>query len=305
MFKKLLYLIPNTLTLVSLFLGFSSILFSIQAINDLYLSARSTSTQSAALAIEAYPERFLALAGILIFLASLFDFLDGFSARYLKAATPMGKQLDSLVDFVSFGLAPAVLFFTITLIAVEHIPEAGIYYSLWDGFLTDWVRERIFLCKLLAFILPSCTMFRLARFNLIQEKRPYFEGLPSTYAGALMGIILTFNFYLTPLANWIGVSNNFTWLLPFFKVTEQLFFNYFFLIVIYITVSLLMVTRIRFYKIEAIIASNKGKTYVIPLFIVLAILSALFFKYVYVLVGLGYILFSMVYFILRYRVDAN
>ena len=99
-----------------------------------------------------------------ILLAGLFDFLDGFAARALKAYSPMGKELDSLADMVSFGLAPGMLAFS--LLGASAYP--------------DWI-------KFTGFIIPVFSALRLAKFN-IDENR---IGLWGTSAGghlvALMG----------------------------------------------------------------------------------------------------------------------
>ncbi len=297
MFKQFVYLIPNVLTLTSLFLGFSSILFSVQAVNDLYLSALRTET-----AVDAYPENFLALAGLFILLAAIFDFLDGFSARFFKASTPMGKQLDSLADFLSFGVAPAVLFFTITLIATEYVPATGIEYILPLGIGGAWLRENLIVCKLLAFILPGCTMLRLAKFNLLNEHRPYFEGLPSTYAGAFLGVILTFNFYITPLGSTIaGTMTIPLFVLEFVQFFAELFSNYLFLMSSYLILAFLMISPLRFYKLDVILANQRWRQYLIPTLMVAIVLSALFFKYVYILAGVGYIVGSAIYSLINRR----
>ncbi|MDD2549224.1 MAG: CDP-alcohol phosphatidyltransferase family protein, partial [Bacteroidales bacterium] len=91
--------IPNTLTLVNLFLGCLSIVASF--------------------------EGDLLLAGYLILFAAVFDFLDGFAARLLKAYSPIGKDLDSLSDLVSFGVAPSVIVFHLLKDALALAPEQG------------------------------------------------------------------------------------------------------------------------------------------------------------------------------------
>jgi CDP-diacylglycerol--serine O-phosphatidyltransferase len=104
------------------------------------------------------------LAAALIMLAVLMDAMDGRLARRLDTASELGKQLDSLCDLVSFGVAPSLLIYD-------------------QVFIRDMIPLGIVL--FLLFIL--CSAFRLARFNVMQV--PYFVGVPITLAGALMALL--------------------------------------------------------------------------------------------------------------------
>jgi CDP-diacylglycerol--serine O-phosphatidyltransferase len=107
----------------------------------------------------------IALAAGLIFLAMLFDALDGYLARLAKAPSGFGAQLDSLADLVTFGVAPAYLL-------VKMCPEV----TLWNKF-SVWVIAGTFL---------TCVALRLARFNIEtgeEDDHREFKGLPSP-AGA-------------------------------------------------------------------------------------------------------------------------
>ena len=95
-------------------------------------------------------------AWLFILAAGCFDFLDGFAARLLKAASPMGKELDSLCDLVSFGLAPALMLFHWYLYA-GHAYSAFAY------------------CALLIVLFAA---LRLAKFNTDPEQSVDFKGLP-------------------------------------------------------------------------------------------------------------------------------
>ncbi|MEO6894485.1 MAG: CDP-alcohol phosphatidyltransferase family protein, partial [Ginsengibacter sp.] len=96
--------IPNIFTLLNLFAGCMAIVFALQTnsvifyLNDQYVSSFNI------------PEK-LSWAAICIIIAAVIDFLDGFVARLLKATSEMGKQLDSLSDVVSFGVAPSVILY--------------------------------------------------------------------------------------------------------------------------------------------------------------------------------------------------
>ena len=94
--------IPNIFTLFNLFFGCCAIVFALQTDSIIIFNDGDVTTFN-------LPEQ-LALAGIFIGLSGIVDFLDGFVARLFKASSEMGKQLDSLADVVSFGVAPGVIF---------------------------------------------------------------------------------------------------------------------------------------------------------------------------------------------------
>jgi CDP-diacylglycerol--serine O-phosphatidyltransferase len=112
----------------------------------------------------------LALSGnyscamIAIFIAAGFDFLDGFAARLLKAYSPIGKDLDSLADIVSFGVAPGMILFDF----LDRLQKT-----------VDWghpVYGKLFL--LAAFAIPVFSALRLAKFNNDERQHTSFIGLP-------------------------------------------------------------------------------------------------------------------------------
>lgn len=137
--KKLKSQVANMVTLSNLFFGGFSIIFTIQG--DLNYSI------------------------FFIFLAALFDRFDGMIARKLKIESELGKQLDSMSDIISFGVAPALLLYQGI---IHYFSNSGIFITVF-------------------FI--GCGAFRLARFN-ITENHGYFHGLPITAAGC----ILTFSY---------------------------------------------------------------------------------------------------------------
>ena len=108
------------------------------------------------------------MALIFIILGAVFDFFDGMSARLLNVSSPIGKELDSLADDVTFGVAPATMVFT--LLHQLHYPE-----------FLDPLREFI---PYLAFIIAAFSALRLAKFNLDERQTTSFIGLP-TPANAL------------------------------------------------------------------------------------------------------------------------
>jgi CDP-diacylglycerol---serine O-phosphatidyltransferase len=99
---------------------------------------------------------------ILIFLAGIFDVFDGAIARALKVSDDLGKQLDSLADVISFGLAPSVIIYS----ALEmHLP-----------FQMQWI-------KYFAFLNVACAAIRLGRFNIATDQSTDFSGMPSPANG--------------------------------------------------------------------------------------------------------------------------
>lgn len=136
--KSIVRHIPNTLTCISLAFGLYA---SISGLSGNYYTA---------------------LAAILI--AAVFDFLDGLAARALKAYSAMGKELDSLSDLVSFGVAPGMMLF-----------------SFLDKLLYDLSWNHSWPCKLFllsAFAIPVFSALRLAKFNIDTRQKSSFIGLP-------------------------------------------------------------------------------------------------------------------------------
>jgi CDP-diacylglycerol--serine O-phosphatidyltransferase len=118
-------------------------------------------------------DRPLAAAAILL-LAMVFDFLDGFLARMLRARSAMGVELDSLADVVSFGVAPALL---------AHVLVA----DALPGDAAGWER----LLPWLPAVIPAFSAYRLAKFNLDTRQTRSFIGMP-TPAHALFWVTLVF-----------------------------------------------------------------------------------------------------------------
>ena len=109
----------------------------------------------------------LDLAFYLMILAAVFDFLDGFSARMLKAYSPMGKELDSLADLISFGLLPALM----------------IHRRLVEGGMTGfWIYVPVIICIFSA--------LRLAKFNVDDRQSENFLGLPTPACAMWCGSLI-------------------------------------------------------------------------------------------------------------------
>ena len=112
----------------------------------------------------------LVIASILIFLAGLFDFSDGFSARMLKAYSEFGKSLDSLADVVSFGIAPSIIMVELLTKAVQS-SDHGFQFlqgGFWESFEVT--------C---GFFIAVFSAIRLAKFNIDQRQVNTFIGVPT------------------------------------------------------------------------------------------------------------------------------
>ena len=147
--KKARMILPNAITLIGVCIGLTSIKFAIDG-------------------------KF-AIAIIAILFAGLMDALDGRIARLIKGTSKMGKELDSLGDVISFGVAPALIMYFWNL---QFLDKLG------------W-----FICL----IYVVCVALRLARFNINSEDSPswkdnFFEGMPSPAGGIVVLMPLIFSF---------------------------------------------------------------------------------------------------------------
>jgi CDP-diacylglycerol--serine O-phosphatidyltransferase len=155
--------LPNIFTLLNLFFGCIAIVFILQN------GVVPVADQNGELALM-LPEK-IYWASAFIGIAAIIDFLDGLVARMLNLSSEMGKQLDSLADVVSFGVAPGMIIYQFLRLAYAQ-EEGGMDISaLW---------------LLPAFIVPCAGAFRLARFNLDKEQSYGFKGVPIPAAGLLV-----------------------------------------------------------------------------------------------------------------------
>jgi len=126
------------------------------------------------LAIIALFEGYWYIAALLILLAAVLDFLDGFAARLLKVSGPFGKELDSLADMVSFGLAPGIMMYMLLTSAVaptqwsDFNPDGTLAIGKTD--YSQWL-------PYLAMFIPLMSAYRLAKFNLDTRQTDSFIGL--------------------------------------------------------------------------------------------------------------------------------
>jgi CDP-diacylglycerol--serine O-phosphatidyltransferase len=154
-------------------------------------------------------------ASWLILAAMIFDYLDGFAARLLKSYSDMGKELDSLADVVSFGVAPGF----IILRLMSNIQSAD------TMMLVPSELQPGSLLLLIPVIMPVCAALRLARFNIDPTQGTTFRGIPAPANGiGVISLVLAFNFSASPVLGsfmnsplWLSI---YTLLLSFLMVSR-------------------------------------------------------------------------------------
>lgn len=174
--------IPNLFTLLNLVFGCLAIVSVLQ--NGISILYDPEGTQ-----LVTIPEK-IWMASFCIGAAAVVDFLDGFVARLFKASSELGKQLDSLADVVSFGVAPAMIFYQFLRLSFAR-QEDGLSISVW------WL--------LPAFILAGASAYRLGKFNLDASQQYGFKGLPTPAMGLLVASF--------PLIYWFHPESQFASLL--------------------------------------------------------------------------------------------
>lgn len=202
--SKGIYLWPNLITTAALLSGFYSI-----------IASNNHQFTHAILAI---------------FLAALFDGLDGRVARWTGAQSAFGEQYDSLSDMLSFGVAPAMLIYSWALAPLGRIGLA---------------------C---AFIYTACAAFRLARFNVqigVVDKR-YFIGLASPLAAILVIASV-----------WVGIDNS-----EIFSITDLLWQGVFAVIVV--VAGLLMVSNVKYFSFKQLDRKRVPFAVMLPVVLILA-----------------------------------
>lgn len=195
--------IPNLFTLLNLIFGCIAIVFTLQ-------NGIITFTNEEGAQLLDIPEK-IWMASLFIGLAALVDFLDGFIARLFHASSEMGKQLDSLADVVSFGVAPAMIMYQFLRLSFAQQVDGLDSSSVW---------------LYVAFLIPAAGAYRLARFNIDSSQQYSFKGVPIPAAGLFIASL--------PLIYW---NVNEAWVI-------QLLLNKWFLYGIILLVSYLMVSRL-------------------------------------------------------------
>ncbi len=185
-----------------------------------------------------------------IFLGALFDFLDGFMARILKQFSELGKQLDSLADMITFGLAPGVIMVVVIAVSIEmdvypegtnvneyinHVIETwklGLFHDASESF------RGIF--KFLPFIgllIPVFALFRLAKFNIDTRQSESFIGMPTP--------AVTLFFMSFPMALWWYFSTK-----GYPAYFERYIFQPFFICALVVVMSLSLVSEFPLFSLK-------------------------------------------------------
>jgi CDP-diacylglycerol--serine O-phosphatidyltransferase len=243
------------------------------------------------------------LAPWLIFLAAIFDFLDGFAARLLKQQSPLGGQLDSLADMVTFGVAPGILMFVVLILCggQAFALEAGkTVWSLepdnfhkavkfWiDGYFTNLftpsetpVFSKFYLfLPFIAFLIPFFSLFRLAKFNLDTRQTDGFLGL-NTPANTLF-------FCAFPLLLVAGYND------PVYAKTSQVLLIYQIPMTLVVLFSFMLVTEIPFFSLKVKSFGWKGNEMRFSFLFTSLILFLLFGWWAIGLVILLYIMIAVI-----------
>jgi CDP-diacylglycerol---serine O-phosphatidyltransferase len=195
--------IPNLFTLLNLVFGSIAIIFILQ--NGIDVMYTGDNKQ-----IIDIPEN-VWMASLFIGMAAVVDFLDGFVARLFRATSEMGKQLDSLADMVSFGVAPGLIIYQFLRMSYAQQTDALDTSLIW---------------LLPALLLPCAAAWRLARFNLDTSQTFSFKGLPVPAAGIFVASF--------PVIYW---NVNEPWII-------SLLLNKWFLYGVVLLLSFLMISRL-------------------------------------------------------------
>lgn len=247
--------IPNLFTLLNLVFGCIAIVYTMQS--GIVIHEDGTGAQWIDM-----PER-IWMASLFIGLAAVVDFLDGFVARLFKATSELGRQLDSLADVVSFGVAPGMILYQ--FLRLSYAQEQGA------------LEVPVFILAF-AFVLPAAAAWRLATFNLDTTQAFSFRGVPTPAVGLLVASF--------PLIYW-NVTD--VWVRDYFLLNKWV------LLLTIVVLSWLMVSRIP-------ILSLKFKDYTlagnIPKLVILgiAIIAAIFLGWLSVpVIFLAYVLVSLLF----------
>jgi CDP-diacylglycerol--serine O-phosphatidyltransferase len=246
--------IPNIFTLLNLFFGCIAIICILQnGITVVYTNDGQVYAD--------IPEK-IWLAPLFIGMAALVDFLDGFLARLLKQASALGKELDSLADVVSFGVAPGMILYQFLRMSFMGQENGTDVSMLW---------------LVPSFILPCAAAFRLAIFNLDTTQSKSFRGVPVPAVGLTIASL--------PIIYWTRNSN----------LILTILLNKWYLYLIILILSVLMISRIPILSMKV---GGKNDPQTVPriILLVLSVISVVFLHWLAVpFVFLFYIVISLAF----------
>ncbi len=211
-------------------------------------------------------------AGIFIITASVLDFFDGFAARLLHAYSEIGKQLDSLADIVSFGIAPGAILFTLLEFSMFDVNQPIYNIS------ANWYEWTILFSS---FLVPVFGAIRLARFNIDTSGKTFFRGLPIPANGifwASMGLMLE---------------------VPKYQEYFQLIYSTNNLLILGIFMSGMMVITMPMFSFKIKTLAFKTNWYRYLLILISIVLFALLNVYSIPLIIFTYILMNLAFYLLK------
>ena len=236
-------LLPNLITIIGVCIGLSSIKFALD--NRFELSI------------------------IAILFAAIMDSLDGRVARLIKGTSKVGKELDSLTDVISFGVAPAFIMYFWHLNQIEKI---------------GW---------LLCLMYVVCVALRLARFNVNTGGEPswkdnFFEGIPSPAGGILVLMPLIYSFSEIQFLN------------PNYKVLVPTLF---------IVISILLISKIPTYSLKKIVVPRNTTIFLLFVIVLYFGLLLIYFFNTLIISGIIYLLLIPIsathYFVINKKIKTN
>lgn len=180
--------IPNLFTLINLFFGCIAITYILQ--KGIIIVSNEQGDQ-----LIEIPEK-IWLGSLFIALAAVVDFLDGFVARLFGAASALGKQLDSLADVVSFGVAPGMIIYQFLRLSYSAEPN-GVEVPI--------------MMLMPAFLVPCAAAFRLGKFNLDDSQQYGFKGVPTPATGLLIASFPLIYWYSETPAAVSLMQNKWLW----------------------------------------------------------------------------------------------
>ena len=235
--KRTRVILPNIFTLVGVCIGLSSIKFAFDGRFEISILA--------------------------IIIAAVIDGLDGRIARLIKGASKVGKELDSLTDVISFGVAPAFIVY---------------FWKLNELGRVGW---------LICLIYVICVALRLARFNVTSEAEPswrdnFFEGIPSPAGGVLVLIPLVFSFSEFNIFNI-----NYDIIVP----------------LVFITTSILLISKVPTYSLKKIVVPRRMTIFLLFSVILYFGLLLIYTFNTVVISGIAYLLIIPVSTVHYYRIN--
>ena len=237
--KKTRVILPNILTLIGVCIGLTSIKFAFDGKFELSIFA--------------------------VIIAAIIDGLDGRIARLIKGTSKVGKELDSLTDVISFGVAPAFIMY---------------FWALSETGRVGWLISLIYII---------CVALRLARFNVSSNeesswKDNFFEGIPSPAGGILV---------LMPLI--LSLSE-----LKFLNLNNQIFVP-----VMFIIVSILLISKIPTYSFKRIVVPRRASIFLLFGIILYFGLILVYTFNTIIISGLVYMLIVPISFIHYFMIKKN